>query len=176
MAAPLRPALALAFGREKWAFVPAVADVNAPTVAEVTAATGLDLSCFLYESSARPSASTSMVELPRLICDTYSYENPGATKITGGEARFAVDPQGATNSTGKKAWEKLPAGTTGFLVARFGIDVNTDFAAGQFVSVYPVKFGAPLVVKEGDGEGATVAFISTFGITGPVSQLVAIAA
>ena len=48
MAAPIKPALKRAFGNDSWTWVPAIADAYAPTVAEVTAATGFNLSCSLF--------------------------------------------------------------------------------------------------------------------------------
>lgn len=176
MVAPTRPASSKAFKREKWLYVPTIATIAAPTVAEVTAVSVLDISCYLFDSSARPTANTNLVEKERRICDGATYQQVGSTTYAGGEMVAALDPQAAAASDGKKAWEKFPEGTTGYLVRRLGIDVNTDLAAGQFVDVFPVEFGAPTPGTVGDGEARENSFTSTFAITGPPAFVKAIAA
>ena len=165
MAAPIRPASSKAYGREKWVWVPTIANITAPTVTEVTAGTALDISCYLFESSARPSASTNLVERERRICDTTTFQQVGTTTYAGGEMVASFDPQAAALSDGKKAWEKFPEGTTGFLVRRLGTAVATDLASGQFVDVFPVEFGVPVPSTVGDGESRENSFTSTFAIT-----------
>lgn len=175
MAAPIRPAASKAYGREKWVFVATIADINAPTVAEVTAGTVLDISCYLYESSARPGATTNLVDRERRICDTTTFQQVGTTTYSGGEMVASLDPQAAALSNGKKAWEKFPEGTSGYLVRRLGIAVATDLAAGQFVDVFPVEFGVPVPGTVGDGESRENSFTSTFAITSTPAFVKAIA-
>lgn len=167
MVAPLRPASVKAFQREKWVWVPAIANIAAPTIAEITAVAGLDISCMLFDSTARPTKNTNLVTRERRICDGAVYQQIGTTTYEGGQMLGAFNPQGAAASDGVKAWEKFPAGTTGFLVRRLGIDVNTDMATGQFVDPFPVEFDEPFPTTAGDGEAAEAAFMSTFAITGP---------
>lgn len=176
MAAPIRPASSKAYGREKWVFVPTIADTDAPTVAEVTAGTVLDISCYLFESTGRPGATTNLVDRERRICDTVTFQQVGTTTYSGGEMQASFDPQAAALSDGKKAWEKFPEGTTGYLVRRLGIDVDTDLAAGQFVDVFPVEFGVPVPGTVGDGESRESSFMSTFAITSTPAFNKAIAA
>lgn len=165
MAAPIRPAATKAFTREKWQFVPVIANTSAPTLVEIIAAAGLDVSCYLFDSTARPGQNTNTVTLERRVCDGAQYEQIGITTYSGGEALWALDPQAAAGSDGKKAWEKLTPGTKGFFVRRLGIDVNTDFAVGQFVDVFPVELGPAMPTKAGDGEAAEVAATQTFAVT-----------
>lgn len=176
MAAPIRPASAKTYGAEKWVFVPTIADTDAPTVAEVTAVSGLDISCYLFGDSGRPTQSTNRVTAQRRICDTAVYERIGDTTYAGGELLYALDPQAAAGSDGKKAWETLPAGTTGYLVRRFGLPVATDFAAGQFVDAFPVELGPAMPTASGDGEAGEVAATQAFAVTGPPAFVKAIAA
>lgn len=177
MAAPIRPAGAKTFGKEKWVFVPTLANPAAPaTATELTAASALDVSCYFYSSSGKPDVSQDRVTPPPRICDTQQYEAMGLGKWQGGDLHYAVDPQAAAGSDGKKALEKFPEGTTGYLVQRLGVDVDTDFAAGQFVSVYPVELGTPVVTNEGDGEAAEAAIKQAFAITAKPETLVATAA
>lgn len=176
MAAPVRPAGVKAFGKEKWAFVPAIATQATPKVTEITAVGALDVSCYLYDTSAEPAVNQNRVTPPPRICDTVQYERMGLANMQGGDIFYAVDPQAATGSTGKKAFETLPEGTTGFLVRRLGISVNTDFAVGDFVTVFPVELGHQLVTKVGQAEATEVAVQQGFAITGPESTLVAVIA
>lgn len=175
MAAPIRPVSTKAYGREKWLWIPTIAATTGiPTSAEVAAASGLDISCMLFTSTGRPTKNTNLVEKERRICDTTTYQQVGTTTYTGGEMLAAFDQQGAAASNGVKAWEKFPEGTTGYLVRRLGIIVATDLAAGQFVDTFPVEFGPPFPIIQGDGESAEVGFSSTFAITGPPALKVAI--
>lgn len=176
MAAPIRPASAKAFKREKWLWVPAIADITAPTVAELAAATGLDISCYLFDSTARPSKNTNAVTKERRICDGEQYEQIGITTYSGGELTYAVDPQAVAGSDGKKAWEKFVAGATGFLVRRLAIDVDTDVAAGQFVDTMPAEVGPSMPTLVGEGEAAEVAGSATYVITGPPAWIKAVVA
>lgn len=174
MAAPLRPPSTKAYGRESWIFVPTVASIAAPTAAEVNSASGLDISCMLFAATGRPTKNTNLVDRERRICDTVIYQQIGNTTYAGGEMLAAFDQQGAAASNGVKAWEKFPEGTTGYLIRRLGIAVATTPIATQFVDVFPVEFGPPMPIVQGDGESAEVGFSSTFAITGPPAFKVAI--
>jgi hypothetical protein len=176
MAAPVRPAATKAYLRDKWVFVPTIANTAAPTVAEVTGASVLDVTKMFFESSARPTNSTNLARAPKRLGDGETYEFVGESQASFGEIRYSFNPQGAALSDGKKAFEKFPAGTTGYLVNRLGIDRDTDLAAAQFVTVYPVEFGSQHEDKEGDGEGAEVAIVQTVAQTGPKALNKAIAA
>lgn len=176
MAAPIRPAGAKVFGREKWLFVPAIASVDAPTKVELTAEGVFDLSCYFYTDTGRPDVNQNRVTPPTRICDTQQYEAMGLGNWTGGDAIYAVDPQGAALSDGKKALEALPEGTRGFLVKRLAVAVATDIDTGQFVTTYPVEFGVPIDTTTGEGEAAEAAIKQAYAITGKPGILKAIVA
>lgn len=176
MTAPLRPAATKSYLRDTWIFVPTVSAPGAPTVAELTGASALDVTNMFFASSARPSASTNLARAPKRIGDAASYEFVGESQESFGEVRYAFNPQAAALSDGKKAFEKFPAGTTGYLYNRLGIDRDTAVTAGQFVTGYPVEFGTQQETTEGDSEGAEVAIVQTVAQTGPKSLNVAVAA
>lgn len=176
MTAPIRPASTKAYGREKWVFVPAIANINAMTVAEATGGTTFDLSCYFFDSFGRPTQNTARVTRERRVCDTVQYEQIGTTTQTGGDLLYAVNPQAVAATDGKKALEKLPEGTAGFLVKRVGIDVNTDLATGQFYSAYPIEVGPPFDTTVGDGDAMEAAITQTFAVTGPIAVIKAIVA
>lgn len=175
MAEPLRPAGTKHYLRDKWVFVPTGAyDPEAPSLALLEAASALDVTKMLFASSARPSQSTNLARAPKRVGDGETYEFVGETQATFGEMRYAFNPQAAAASDGKKAYEKFPAGTTGWMVNRLGIDRDTDLEIGQFVTSYPVEVGPQHETPEGDGEGAEVAIVQTVAQTGPKSLNVAI--
>jgi len=168
MAEPLRPASAKTFGRENWIFIPTIASATlAPTVAEITGASSLDITRIAF-AGAEPSlnATTNRVKLDRRLGDTDAFEFIGETVYEGGDVSMQFSPQAAALSDGKKAWEKFPAGTTGFIAKREDVARATTPIAGQFLSsVLPVEFGPPIPMKQGEGEAGQGAFKSTFAIT-----------
>lgn len=176
MTAPVRPAAAKTYGNEKWAFVPTIASTSAPTATELTAAGAIDMSCYFYSDTTKPSVSQDGVTAPTRICDTQTFQSLGTAQWSGGNAMYAVDPQAASGDDGKKAYAALPEGTAGYLVKRVGTAVDTDFATGDFVDVFPVEFGVPLDVTEGDGESAEVAIQQAYVITGAPAIIVAVVA
>jgi hypothetical protein len=177
MPAPTRPAGTKAYLRKKVVFVPAdTYDPEAPSLAVLNAASALDVTKMLYASSASPSQSTNMARAPRRLGDGETYEFVGESQSTIGEMRYSFNPQAAALSDGKKASEKFPAGTTGYLVYRYGIDRDTDLATAQFVTSYPVEFGPQQETEEGDAEGAEVAIVQSVAQTGPKSLNKAIVA
>lgn len=177
MTAPVRPASTKAYLRRKVIIVTDAAyDPANPSLAILTGATALDVTKMFFMSAARPSSSTNLARAPKRVGDGVSYEFVGETQETIGEIRYAVDPQAAALSTGKKCFEKLPEGTTGHVVIRYGIDRDTDLATTQFVSSYPFEGGPQNEDEEGDAEGAEVAIRQTFAQTGPKQLFKAVVA
>jgi hypothetical protein len=177
MAEPIRPASTKTFTKENWIFVPTIASSTlAPTVAEATGATSLDISRIIFASSGRPTATTNRVTAERRLADGAQYEQIGTTTWTGGEMLYAMGDQATAATDPKKLYEKIPDGTTGFLVNRRGLGRAVDVAAGQFVNVYPVEFGPSVPVNAGENETAEAAMSVTFAVTGPPALIVAVLA
>lgn len=145
MPAPIKPQKKTANGKDSWWLVPAVADLNAPTVAEVNAASGLNITCFLLAEQEGVTAATEKVALARLLCETTTTEGLGDTTFSMADVQVVFDPQAAAGSDGKKAWDLLADGFTGVAVRRQGVRAPDDAAvtAGQFVDAVPVEI-APL--------------------------------
>lgn len=168
MTAPVRPAGSKALQNTKWAFVPTIAATTLiPTVAETAAGGALDISCYIYSSSDKPTQNVNRVTAPQRVCDGALYERLGTVTYAGGVLHVAWDPQGATGSAGKAAWAKLAGGTTGFLVRRSGKGYATDFVIGDFIDSIPIELAQPFPDTEGDGDAAENSFDSAYGITGP---------
>ncbi|MEQ7847719.1 hypothetical protein [Nocardioides kribbensis] len=175
MAEPLRPTAALTHGRENWYLVTTVAG-SAPTTAEMTATSTLDITHIAFASTGQPSQSTNRVTAERRLGDTTVAERIGDTSYQGGDMLYAFSPQAAAASPGKKLYELIPAGTQAFLVRRLNIARATAPAAGQFVDVFPVEFGPSMPTKSGDGEAAEAAATCSFAVTDTPTFNVAIAA
>jgi hypothetical protein len=168
MAAPIRVPASKTFQREKVVFASAIAAYQtALTTAEATAAGNLDISCYLMSTWGRPTQNTNRVTLNRRLCDGAQYEQIGITTYTGGDLQYAVSPQAAAASDGKKAFEKFPEGTTGFFIQRLSVAVNTDLASGQFVNIFPVEFGPGMITVSGDDEASEAVVMQSFAITAP---------
>lgn len=177
MAAPTRPASTRSYLRDTWVFIPTGSyDPSAPSTALLVGATALNVTNMFFASSARPSQSTNLVRGPKRLGDAEVPEFVGETNPSFGEVRYSFNPQGAALSDGVKAFEKFPAGTTGYLVNRLGIDRNTDLAVGQFVTSYPVEFGPQQETTEGDGEAGEVAIVQSVAQTGAKSMKKALVA
>ena len=168
MAEPLRPNPIKTLARENWVFVPTIADTSAPTVAEITGASALDITRILFADGApSPQQNTNVVEQNKRFGDSVVRQQVGTTTYSGGEMRYQFDPQAAAASNGKKAYEKFggSSNVSGYLVLRQGVARAVAFAAGQFVDIYPVEIGPGQPTKTGDGDNAEAAAVSTFAVT-----------
>lgn len=172
--AVIRTNPAKTFGAENFVFLTTVADIQAIKLSEATAGSSLDMTGYFYDDTGRPSQSTNRVQRKRRVSDTVQYEQIGVTTLQGGELMYAVDPQAAAASNGKKALEKLPEGTTGYLLRRQAVANGTAFAVGQFYDAWPIEVGPQMATNAGDGESAEAAITQTFAITGPSATIKAI--
>ena len=180
MAEPLRPTATKTFGKKNWIWIPTWTDYAAgtgPTVAEITSASGLDVTRILFADGApSPSQNTNLVEQQRRWGDTQVSEFVGETKHTGGQMEYALASQAAALADGVKLWELLPAGTTGYLVRRLGVARATTPIAGHFVTGWQVEVGPSLEMEKGDGENAEAGAMCTFGVLAVPVQRVAVVA
>lgn len=128
-------------------FVTAIADVTAPKVAtELLAASSVDITCYLTTQIA-PNADVATVTDDRM-CLRQVLEAMGTVTYSIDELQYVYDVQNAA-SISNKLYAAVPAGTTGFLVIRYGIDVDVAPIATQKVDVYPVQWG-PQVKMPGE--------------------------
>lgn len=167
MAEPLRPAPTKLYGRDNWVLIPTVADINAITATEWNAASSLDITRILFDTTSKPTQSTNRVTAARRLGDTRLGEFIGTSTVTGGDMVYAFAAQGAAMSDGKKLYEKIPEGTTAVLANRRGLGRATNAAAGQFYNAYGVEFGPSFPADAGDGEAAESAMTVAFAIPDP---------
>lgn len=123
-------------GAVKVVWVPTIANPDAPTVAEVTAVSAVDLSCYLTSDGWTTGSDEQTVSDDRL-CDTQNYERPGSSSRTL-SLKYVENPGSTTDN---KAYTTLTPRTTGFFVVRRGPIYSTALAAGDKVQVWPVQMG-----------------------------------
>ena len=169
MAAPISPAKKLANGKDSWWLVPTVDDTTAPSITEVNAATGLNLTGYLMGDYEGPSSETEKVTLPRVVLETEDTQVDGATTRTIPDMMLTVQPQAAAASDGKKAWELFDAGSgtyEGFLVRRQDVVGTTgDASVGEFLDVWPVSARRQDPTKTSTGADAVYVFRVSYSIT-----------
>lgn len=122
-------------------FVPTLADPSAPTVVEVNAVGAVDMSCSLTQDGFKPGADTATGTDTRL-CSKQVYETKGATTWSIDNLMYVWDPQNP-ESDSNKVYAALPEDTTGFLIVRWGKDVEDfpELAADDIVDSFPVIMG-----------------------------------
>lgn len=123
-------------GNVKVAFVPTLADTSAPTVAELTGAGVIDLSCYLTSDGWTPALDEQVITDDRL-CSVQTFEQPGRSSRTL-SIKYVENPGSATDN---KAFDTLVPGTSGFLVERRGKSHDTAFTATDVVNVWPGTAG-----------------------------------
>lgn len=175
MAVPTKPPLKQAYGNDSWGFVLAVASITAPTLLELNASTGFNLSCSVFGDSQEGfTATTEKVTLPRLLCETTQYQVNGSTTYEMADLTISFDPQGAPASVGKKAWETMVDGIAGFLWERQGVTGTADLATGQYVNILPVTLGVKTPIKTSQGADGVFAFTQPVSVTSKPAFNVAI--
>lgn len=171
------PAGVKAEGNLKVAFVPTIADVSAPTVAELTATGALDVSFFIKGGAFKPSGEQARGD-DRRLGSTQTFETLGREKSTIDDIVYIADPQAAAATPGNKAMELFQAGVSGFFVVRYGLDALTvDFIAAQKVDIWPMVFGVQNKTQLAeDDEFAKITITQAIAVSGVVKKQIAIAA
>lgn len=150
---------------------PAVAG-KAPTVAEVTAASLVDISCYLTGDGLNLTTDQATIQDERL-CSTQTYEKPGR-KTNTAEVTYIDNSNSEFEDTDNAAAEALIEGSTHFLITRRGVPYETPFEAGQKVSVWPIQCGAPREVPP--EANSVIRTTQKLFVTGEVRQRVEITA
>lgn len=119
--------------------VPEIADPSAPTLAELTAASVADISCYLSAGGWRPSLSEQVIADDRL-CSTQTYEKKGRSQH-GLDVEYIDNTNSPNAAEFNKAKDTLIPGSSHYLVTRKGMPFDTALAAAQKVSVRPIEAG-----------------------------------
>lgn len=126
-------------GNVKVLLVPAIADPTAPTVAELTGAGVVDISCYLTGDGWAATYDQATISDDRL-CSTQVFGQPGRKTL--GLSLTVIDNTNSDNETEfNEAVETLVEGQDMFAVYRAGIPFDDAVAAAQKVRVWPFKPG-----------------------------------
>jgi hypothetical protein len=122
-------------GKTRVAWLATVANINAPTAAELTA--GADYTKRITPDGLKLDPSTADV-------DTSSLASTFDTK-TVGRVGFDVELtfKRGDNPTDDAPYTTLKYGVSGFLAVRRGVAYTTAWASGQKVELYPITCGEP---------------------------------
>ena len=136
-------------GVTKYAWVDTIADVNAPTAAELTA--GTDISTFVVTTtSVAPAASDTVNE--RSVTDVANVVVPTVGNYEGTLVLFRDFTAGAPSGTDPLDTLFADQGTVGYLVRRTGKPAGDAFIATDRVDVFKFMTDNPQVTS-GTGEG-----------------------
>lgn len=122
--------------KERWDWAPAVANIAAPTTTEINA--GLRISTNMLSATGFAPATAGVAISG--IEDDFDVSVPGRRSFADMTMQFRRQPGTDT------VYNTLVPDATGYLIRRRSIDVNTAYASGQKVEVYPVTVGEPSVV------------------------------
>ncbi|NUP49011.1 MAG: hypothetical protein HOW97_17150 [Catenulispora sp.] len=129
-------------GNLKVSFVPAIANIHAPTTTELNAGTGLET--YITPTGLQIKATTASVDTSNLA-STFTTQGVGRRS-------FAITVEMKRQSPTDTAYNLVPYRTSGYLVVRRNLTSATAWASGQNVEVYPVVTGerelAPPVINE----------------------------
>lgn len=123
-------------GMIKAAFVPTIANVSAPTVAELNA--GVDLEGRLTADGLNISGDTASVDTSKLNSSVNS-ETIGRDSYT-----VSLTYVRGSGTEAEDVQDALVRGAAGYLVVRSNVVSTTAWAAAQEVEVYPVMCKRPI--------------------------------
>lgn len=114
--------------------VPSIANIAAPTVAEINA--GVDVTCFLTKDGLNPGGSTNKVDQGSL-CSHVDGETIGTVK-------YDMTLKGYRDAAGDTFWDLVDWAEATSVVVRRGVAFATAVAAAQKVEVYKGQTGEPV--------------------------------
>lgn len=128
-----------------------VANINAITKTEVTAASAVNVSCLLQGDGWGRSTEESTTE-GRRACERYSRDLPGQKKTTFDQARFVYDPQNPEAAV-SAAYAALTEDEEYIVIERIGISGKEELDTDDLYDAYPVRLSIKdKLVPGADGE------------------------
>jgi hypothetical protein len=127
-------------GNVKVAWVPTIADQDAPTATELNAAGALDITCGIVGGGFTTNAEQTTSEDIRL-CSRQTFQDLGDISYSIEAIEYIITPQDVSPTGENKIYRTLAPGTTGYIVVRWGTDYADAFAASDVVDVYHVTLG-----------------------------------
>lgn len=128
---------------------PAIPD--APTMAEINAATALDITCYVKTDAFQLGFDQPREDDTRW-CDASSRETFGIPNFTLDQIQHVVNPQGLGTETGNLALGTIEENATATLYVRLGVKAGTAPAVGQVWDVYSVTTGKAAILPLASGK------------------------
>lgn len=154
-------------------WVDAIADIDAPTVAELTSpTTSIDFSCWLNADWDGPSGEQSK-ETDERWCGK-KFESMGDIEYSVAELVYVVDPQATDQQGANRLSAFLSEGKRGFIVMRRGKLMDQAVAAGDKVDIYSVELGKAMPFPTASNE--KLKDRQAIAVTGDVRTNVTVAA
>lgn len=167
MAEPLTPAGVKVQGNIKAVFVPTLS-LTDPDLSDLTGPSAIEMTNIFYADSGRYQAENATGAAPRRLGSRKQWQQFGSLNESfSGVLRYTVDPQGATGSDGKKAYEALPDGTTGVLFFAPGLDTDADLAVDDWGYGVPVEVGPQVITGDPADEFAEFAVEQSVIVVAP---------
>ena len=150
-------------GNTRVSFCTAIANIHAPTTAELNAGTSLE--SLITPDGLKIDASTDSVDTSSLA-STFTTSGAGRRKFT---IELTLKRQTPTDT----AFNLLPYRTSGYLVVRRNTTATTAWTTGQVIEVYPVQTGTRQLVSPAANEVAK--FVSPMMLTSDADDAAVIA-
>lgn len=150
-------------------FFTSFADVLHPTLAEMTAVSSLDLSCYLAGDGLTTDTTQNSIE-DRRLCNKQTYERPGSLSRAL-ELSYVYNPESPLDD---EARITLKEDVKGFIGIRWAVDSAQPIAAGDMWDIYPVVMGAQR--KQTAAENSVLKITQKPFVTGAMAEDVLVVA
>lgn len=168
MATPTKPNKHASLKKDAWRLVPAIADKEAPTDAEVNAVGGFYATCYLLQDQGGVQKTVNKVQLAALLCEDSTSEALSPASFSMSDIVGVFDPQAGPTDNDKKLFEFLRDGFDGFAVRRQNVvnDASDQFAIDEYVDVIPVSIDSAWPDKSAAGPEGFYTFSCGVAVTG----------
>lgn len=129
-------------------YCPAIANIAAPTVAEVQTA-GTNLTPNMTKDGLTVPSDQNMVD-DGSLAEYFDAQDVGTF---GGQISLTIKRDNASGGTDAE-WNLISYRLAGFVVVRRGIASATAFAVSQKVEVYPIRWHEPTMAQTASNEQA----------------------
>lgn len=123
------------------AFVPTIADIDAPTIPELDA--GTDISCDLTKDGLNPGGSTNALDSGSL-CSKVDSQEAGTVGYQMELKAYLYRDQDNNIVLDEGLWPLVNWGDRGHIVVRRGPRFDAAWYTGQPVEVYKIQWGEPI--------------------------------
>ena len=148
-------------------FVPAIADINNPTVAELTAVGVKKLTYSIDAGGYTHTITVNKVKVNRLtLKQELQYDGVVTDDVS---IKYIYN-----NTVDDIVRLALPTGQTGFIVERWAVPNGQDIAAADIVDIIPIKASIP--AKDAPAANAELTRTQALNVTGIVARDVAVVA